>query len=186
MKSYIIFILATAYALLPAYTANMAPVIIQWLNWLPQWNLPIDYGKKILGQPILGKGKTWRGLLVGIFVAIVTVGLQKILYLNGILDGGSLLDYSQINFLLFGLLAGVGALGGDILKSFIKRRVGINSGASWPVFDQLDFILGFFLVTLPMVYWPQEVFWTGIIITLGLHPVTNIIGYYLRIKKVWW
>ena len=35
-----------------------------------------------------------------------------------------------------------GALCGDIIESFFKRRVGKNRGENWIIFDQLDFILG--------------------------------------------
>ena len=35
-----------------------------------------------------------------------------------------------------------GALIGDIIESFFKRRVGIERGKNWIPFDQLDFILG--------------------------------------------
>ena len=35
-----------------------------------------------------------------------------------------------------------GALFGDIIESFFKRRMGRNRGEDWIPFDQLDFILG--------------------------------------------
>jgi CDP-2,3-bis-(O-geranylgeranyl)-sn-glycerol synthase len=89
-------------------------------------------------------------------------------------------------FVLFGFLAGFGAIFGDLLKSFFKRRVGIRSGGAWPVFDQLDFIIGFFAFTY-LIVWPMpEVVITIMLITLILHPLTNIVSYLLGFKKVWW
>ena len=35
-----------------------------------------------------------------------------------------------------------GALMGDIIESFFKRRIGKKRGEDWIPFDQLDFILG--------------------------------------------
>jgi len=35
-----------------------------------------------------------------------------------------------------------GALIGDIIKSFFKRRIGKKRGQDWIPFDQIDFILG--------------------------------------------
>ena len=35
-----------------------------------------------------------------------------------------------------------GALGGDVIESFFKRRAGRNRGEDWIPFDQIDFILG--------------------------------------------
>jgi len=184
--TYTIFIVAIIYTLLPAYLANMAPVFAMRLNWLPELNKPIDGGFKIYDKEILGQGKTWRGLIVGIIVAIIISSLQAALQAVGWLDSVRLLDYLSINFLAFGFLAGLGALGGDIVKSFIKRRVNIASGNAWPIFDQLDFVLGFFFLTWSLVAWTENIFWTAIILTLAGHPLSNMLGYYLKIKKVWW
>jgi CDP-2,3-bis-(O-geranylgeranyl)-sn-glycerol synthase len=187
MKSqYIFYLLAVVYTLLPAYLANMAPVFAQRLQWFSTLAVPIDGNKMLFGKPILGKGKTWRGLIVGTVIATATVIVQTILQDANMVEHIRLIDYSTVNPLYFGILAGVGALGGDIVKSFVKRRVNIASGNAWPVFDQLDFVIGFFVLTLLVVPWNQNIVWTAIIITLAGHPISNIIGYSLHIKKVWW
>ena len=49
---------------------------------------------------------------------------------------GSLISYER--WLLLGLGCGVGALGGDSIKSLIKRQLGIAPGRSWIPADQLD------------------------------------------------
>ena len=41
-----------------------------------------------------------------------------------------------------GFMIATGAVSGDIIKSFFKRRVGFKRGAAVPFVDQLDFILG--------------------------------------------
>ncbi len=182
----ILLILATIYLLLPVYLANMAPVIVQRLGYWKQLAKPIDGGLKLFGQDLLGKGKTWRGLIIGVLVAMITVIIQTFFQQIGWLDSIRLINYWELNYLLFGFLAGLGALGGDLVKSFIKRRVKITSGNAWPVFDQLDFIVGFFLLTWLLVVWTPEIVWAAVIITLAVHPVSNLIGYYFKIKKVWW
>ena len=42
----------------------------------------------------------------------------------------------------------VGALSGDIVKSFFKRRLGFDRGAMLPIADQLDFVAGAWALTL--------------------------------------
>lgn len=185
-NEYLIFFAAIIYTLLPAYLANMAPVLAQKLEVLPFLKKPIDGGHQLNGKDILGPGKTWRGLVVGVFVSTAVVFLQSIFQYFHFLEEIRLIDYFSLNWLLFGILAGLGALGGDIAKSFAKRRININSGDAWPVFDQLDFVLGFFLLTYTQVQWTEVIFWPALIITLAGHPITNIIGYYFKIKKVWW
>ena len=42
---------------------------------------------------------------------------------------------------LIGFLLGFGALLGDALGSFIKRRMGIGRGKPAPILDQIDFLI---------------------------------------------
>jgi CDP-2,3-bis-(O-geranylgeranyl)-sn-glycerol synthase len=44
----------------------------------------------------------------------------------------------------------MGALFGDIVESFFKRRIGKERGESWYPFDQLDFVLGALILALLM------------------------------------
>jgi len=161
------------------------PVIFARLNWLDFLAKPIDGGKLFAGQEIFGSHKTWRGLLVGILGGIIIAGLQAELQITSLGCALSLNDYQQ-NWLVFGFLGGAGALLGDLLKSFFKRRFSIASGSAWPIFDQLDFIAGFFLLT----FWIFNPGWLIIVTVFGLtillHPLTNIVAFFLGIKKVWW
>jgi hypothetical protein len=75
----------------------------------------------------------------------------------------ALFDYSA-HPLLPGLLMGLGAGIGDAVKSFFKRRIDIEPGESWPVFDQLDFFLGAY-VLVSLVYPPP------VLLTLASLPV---------------
>lgn len=181
-----LIILKTVYFALPAYIANMAPVLVakpKLFNWL---NYPIDMGKTWGNKPILGKGKTWRGLIIGTLAAMAVAGLQSLLYHYESFRQISVINFNETSFILFGFLAGMGALLGDILKSFIKRRINISSGRPWPIADQLDFIFGFILATWWLVRPSWEIIAALVVLTIILHPLTNIIGYALKIKKVWW
>lgn len=177
--------LKSFYFILPAYLANMAPVIFHKLELLQFLGRPIDGGKKIGNDYIFGSGKTWRGFIAAILLGIIVAAVQAGLYQNEAFRQISLVDYPSV-YWLFGFLAGFGALFGDLVKSFFKRRIHIHSGKSWPIFDQLDFIVGFFVFTYWLVQPPFEVIAIIFIITLVLHPLTNVIGYLLKIKKVWW
>lgn len=178
-------ILVAFYLVLPAYFANMAPVIFAKLGWFKFLAAPIDRGKKIGGDYIFGTGKTWRGVVAAVILGIIVAAIQAGLYYYETFKSISLLNYST-KFIIFGVLAGLGAILGDLLKSFIKRRVGIKSGKSWPIFDQVDFIVGFFLFTYWLVYPDLKIILTVFLLTLILHPLTNLSAYFLKIKKVWW
>lgn len=163
---------------LPAGIANMAPSLFARLPFL---ETPIDFNKKLDGKPIFGPHKTYRGFLVGIVFAILTVYLQK--WLQPHLENYSLVDYGSINILQLGFLLGFGALFGDLIKSFFKRSVDIPSGHSWVPFDQIDWILGAILFSALIVdFKPSEI--VAAIILFGLlHPLVNLTGYALKVKN---
>lgn len=163
---------------LPAGIANMSPVLFRWI---PVGSYPIDLGIKFRGRFLIGPHKTYRGLFVGIASAIFIVYLQKVLY--PITMPYSLIDYSQANFFVLGFLLGAGALFGDIIKSFFKRRFNIPPGKPWVPFDQIDWIAGAILASSLVVKLNFEIIFVALIMFGLLHPVINLFGYYLKIKK---
>ncbi len=135
-----IIILQAFWIVIPIYVANASAVIVGG-------GIPIDFGKSWKdGRRILGDGKTWRGLLSGTFLGM-TAGF-------GLAVGATYLSESDYTFLgltnfegfpfmipiLFSLC--FGALLGDVIESFFKRRIGKDRGQDWVPFDQLDFLLG--------------------------------------------
>lgn len=171
-------LLGTLWFLLPAGIANMAPVLFKWV---PILNYPVDFGLKVRGEPLFGKNKTYRGFLFGIIAAIVVVYFQSLYYLN--FTQYSIIPYAELNSIILGFLFGFGALLGDVVESFFKRQVGIKAGDTWFPFDQIDWILGAlifvsFYVHIPWLYIASSIVLFGI-----LHPIINLIGYFLGIKK---
>ena len=143
------------WLILPAYIANASAVLVGG-------GTPIDFGKNWKdGKRILGDGKTWRGLLIGTLVGMIGgFGLSvAAFYINQI-------DPTYItvsNFLEFPLMIPIvfsicfGALMGDLIESFFKRRVGRKRGEDWIPFDQVDFILGVLFFSFLMAGFLQVV-----------------------------
>lgn len=170
-------LLSALYVFLPAYCANMAPVIAGGLQ------LP---GAVPIASKALGAHKTYRGLIAGYAAALLMLWMQRLLQEEGMLESMRLLDYSATSLLFAALLFAGGALGGDLVKSFFKRRLGKAPGAAWFPWDQWDFVLGTFLLVLPFHPLPWEVVLTIIILTPLLHLLANVTGYLIGWKKVWW
>lgn len=181
----LLLIAQAVYFILPAYLANMMPPIAGKLKIVSGFNQPIDGGKKWGDQYLFGQNKTWRGLFFAVLGGILMAFIQALLYGQPNFQQLSIIDYSQ-HWLIFGFLAGLGAILGDLAKSFFKRRVGIKSGGAWPIFDQLDFIAGFLIFTYSLAQPDWKIILSIMIMTLILHPLTNIIGYLIGFKKVWW
>jgi CDP-2,3-bis-(O-geranylgeranyl)-sn-glycerol synthase len=85
--------------------------------------------------------------------------------------------------IFLGFVLSLGALTGDLLESFIKRRLNRSPGSSLPVADQIDFILGAFLFSLP--FSPPSVLTALIIllITIPIHLITNLGAALLKMKN---
>ncbi len=85
-----------------------------------------------------------------------------------------------------------GALLGDMTKSFFKRRLGIERGGKMFLVDQLDFVAGAWILTYLFdrqwftANFSLEIMIIVVILTPVLHRVTNILGYYLKLKKEPW
>ena len=177
-----LFILKCFYFMLPAYFANMAPVIVK--DWFKKLAVPIDIGKKINQKEIFGKNKTFRGFIFAILFAIIIVYLQFILYRFNFFRNLSFINYS--NWILLGFLFGFGALFGDLIESFIKRRLNLKSGERFVPWDQLDFVIGSLIFVNLFFYitW-KRVLYIAIISFIG-HILVNHSAYYLKIRKEKW
>lgn len=159
---------------LPAYVANMAASIFK-----------IKFLAKPVSEKLLGSHKTWSGFIVGTFLAIITSVIQNILFSLDFFKNISLLDYSK-NYFLIGFLLGFGALFGDALKSFFKRRVGIAPGEKWIPFDQIDYTFGALLLSL-FIWQPSLIFiFSSLAFNLAMHILFNHLGFWLGIREKAW
>ena len=87
---------------------------------------------------------------------------------------------------MLGFLLGLGGLTGDLLKSFLKRRLRLKDGAPFFPLDQLDFVFGglLFGAVLHFPGWYHVA--VLLLMTPLLHLLSNLAGYKLGLKKVWW
>jgi len=166
--------------MLPAYLPN--PVAA-----LSGGGTPIDMGRNFSdGKRIFGDGKTFRGLIIGILAGI-GIGLVQI----RISEAFGWENLPEHTFMSITLLA-TGALLGDVCKSFLKRRLGKERGAKWPIADMYDLVAGALLMVL--IFDPEWLFSNMtllifvliLILTPILHRGINIIGYHFRVKEVPW
>ncbi len=89
--------------------------------------------------------------------------------------------------LALGAIQGIGAMSGDLIGSFIKRRKGMEEGSKGGLMDQYLFLIFAFLFSVPFGNLP---IWQGIVfiflMTGALHKFTNMVAHRWRIKKVPW
>ena len=121
-------------------------------------------------------------LLVAVTVGTLTFYLQKIGYQSGFTEW-ALIDYTDFSLLL-GFLLSSGAILGDLVKSYYKRKMKIKEGTPWPFWDQLDFVFGAFLFSFFVYVPPAEVAAIIFISSPLLHIAFNHLGYFLGIRDV--
>ncbi len=185
----LIIISEAVWLIFPAYIANSSAVLFGR-------GTPVDMGRKLSdGNRILGDGKTWYGLLGGT-LAGTAFGFGQVLG-SGIQYPEHHWGYGPVpNAYFIAILIPVGALFGDLLGSFIKRRMGLSRGKQVIGLDIYDLVIGVFILLLIFQFdWFYMTFLNGIrliallsvlIITPILHRFTNIIGYKLGKKKEPW
>ena len=149
----------------PAYCANGTPV-------LAGGGLPMDLGKNFFdGKRIFGSNKTFRGFFFGLTIGIL-VGLVELI----------LFEYPP----LFVILPPLGALLGDLSGAFLKRRLGISPGDLLPIVDQIDFVIGSLVFSIPISIISWELVLVVLILTPPIHLLTNFGAYKLGLKKHPW
>ena len=176
--------LTLIWLFLPMAVANMGPVIANNIPIMKRFNQPLDLGKTFRGKRIFGSHKTIRGILAGTIMGLLVVVIQVVLtsMFNWPESLSRGVDYSESSIMLMGLFMGFGAMAGDAIKSFFKRQIGVEPGHSWVPFDQLDFVLGGFLASLPFFTLSIKLYALGIFLALVLHPTINVIAWILRLQ----
>ncbi|HEU4913993.1 MAG TPA: CDP-archaeol synthase [Candidatus Saccharimonadales bacterium] len=178
-------ILFALWFFIPAGIANMTPVPVAKLPGLRNLSAPLDFGATIGGQRIFGAHKTWRGLVAGIAAATLTVWAQQWLvreygwFVASAADEG----YLSLNGWLLGPALAVGALGGDAVKSFFKRRRNIVPGSVWLPYDLIDHIIGAAILALPFVFFAWWVYPVVVVLWLFANLGISYAAYLAHIKE---
>lgn len=167
-------VVATIYIYFPAMAANGAPVFIAR-------GTPMDLGRKLFdGRRILGDGKTFEGFFIGVLFG-TSVGAIYAVHTD------------NPWFMPYALILSIGALLGDVMSAFIKRRIGLQRGEPAPVLDQTSFLV---IATIAVKFSGIEYlvgveitvihYITGVALSIILHIATNYGAYRLGLKSVPW
>ena len=183
-----VWVIELVLLILPAYFANSVPVVLGG-------GAPIDGGKKWGdGQRLFGDGKTVRGFFAGALAGVAVGALEGVLLAGtpwdiyagaGALAGGA---GGAATYVLAGFLLGCGAMAGDLLGSFIKRRQGLSRGKPSLVMDQLLFLALALLFAYPLaqqLLTPEAVLFLAVL-TYIVHVGANVLANRLGLKKVPW
>jgi len=153
---------------------------------------PIDRGRSYRGKRIFGDNKTYRGVAVVSLGTAIGFGLQSLLLhrIASIRDI-ELFDYAFFKSVALGAAVGVAAMLSELPNSFIKRQFEIapgNAAKGWKgmvfyIYDQIDFLLGSWLVLAIVVPVTagRVLFSAGLL--LVAHQLMSSVGYALGMRR---
>lgn len=184
IQMLLIACVTTLYFILPAYFSNGAGLLFGG-------GTPVDFGKSDKdGTRWIGDGVTWRGLIGGTVIGTLTGLIQGYIAPEVLSNFGQYIITPIITNIpegiLIGFLLGFGALLGDAIGSFLKRRLGIGRGKPAPILDQLDFLIVALILVSLVVKLDLLFIAIAIVLTLAIHLISNTGAYLLGLKDVWY
>ncbi|NBV77267.1 CDP-archaeol synthase [bacterium] len=168
-------IISAFWFFLPAFVANQCPGFARWAG-IP----PVTISRRLLGGH-----KTIDAYLVGFVGAYIAVDFQQSLHSFNTRHNVLFADTTEQK-VLYAFLFGCGAVVGDHLKSYFKRRRGIPPGSPWWPYDQLDFAVAALIAILPFSGWiGVNHIVIILVVSVLFHPVVNWVGWKVGIRKTW-
>ncbi|MBF05451.1 hypothetical protein CL644_01975 [bacterium] len=177
-------LLEVLYIALPAFAANMAPVIATRLDIWTFLAKPIDDGYILNGKPLLGKNKMWRGVAAAVMASLIVVLIQY--FIQAPVTHITIVYERMWVTIVYGIMVGILVMTGDALGSVIKRQFGFESGKPLIPLDQIDYIVFFIVGTIPFVAWTLLSASVLIGVTFFLNSIVNAVAYVIGIKKTYW
>jgi hypothetical protein len=185
-------ILGTAWLLLPLVGGALLHGLCMRQGWLAFLARPIDGGIALGKRPLFGRSKTWRGpVTVAIGAGAVWALQQHVLHRVEAIAAIELVDFAALPGVWFGAALGAAAELAELPNSFVKRRLGIEPGATargplagvvFYLWDQLDLLLGYWLVLAVAVPPTPLRVAVSIAIVAGIHPLLTLAGYLLGMR----
>ncbi len=136
------FALEALYLFIPAIIANASP------GFAASLHLPGDIP---IAARVFGTHKTWRGHVASLVGGLAAAYLLHCIAITT--DDAWVTGWYRDQWLILGLLMAIGAKLGDTLKSGFKRWFDKKEGTRWYPWDQIDYIIGSMLLSMPVTGW---------------------------------
>ncbi len=162
-------VVISVLVMLPAMAANAAPTLFSKIKHL----------SKPINEKIFGRNKTWRGLVIAVLAGILVYFAMVKLEL---LAPPAIGENYAFRIILMGFLLGFGAIGGDLVKSFFKRKAGVGPGESFPPWDQIDHVLGMVILTFPVYFYSLPQIMLMLVLGGFISATAHRLGYAIKLN----
>lgn len=172
----------------PILIPGLGLIIILKLRLLSFLNTPLDLGLSINKKRIFGDNKTFRGVFVMIAMAVFVSYILNIGYKSGY-DAYVHPIFSQFPILI-GIIYSLSYILGELINSFIKRRLNISAGKITPTkfrslqmfFDLTDGIIVLIIALLIFTSISVKQVLVAGFIGIFMHYCTDVFMKRLRLK----
>ena len=174
--------------LLPITLGGITLIICMRKGWLAALDIPLDGGLTLGGRPLIGRSKSVRSLVLYLVVAsLTTLGLHFAAILSDLVA-----PVFRQNPFIFASATTLAYLAGEVLNSFVKRRLGVETSAQskkrgWAfaqkTFDNIDGMLASGLVLIFGYGVPTELLIGSFILANITHLSTDALMRRLRLKR---
>jgi len=153
------------------------------LDWLKALDKPIDFGFKFGKADLFGPNKNWRGALIYIIGGTLVTDLLHLMQP----DQNWIAPVFGSNPLILGLAFCATYVLGELVNSFVKRRIGIAPGSEGNFFqkfmDNTDGALATGIVFVFMYQVPIALLLMSLAISLVIHASTDSLMRRLKLKS---
>jgi hypothetical protein len=176
------------WVFLPLVGSLLAHAPVIRLDVMRALKRPIDGGATLRGRRVFGDNKTWRGfftMAAGVFVAALLLSRWP-WYWRKMPD-----EIRDAGPAICGVLLGLGTVLAELPGSFLKRQLDIAPGEqrhSAPgvllsVWDQGDFVLGAWLLLMPLWVMPLRQVAISFVAVSIVHLLLSVIGKALGVRR---
>lgn len=185
----LVFSLKVISLVTPILVAGVVLIIILKINRLKRLNRPIDFGTRFYGQRLFGDNKTWKGVLVYVGVS---VSACIVLWLLALSAPEIIHPIYLSNPLLLGVIFSLSYVGGELVNSFSKRRLGIKPGLSHrhpaakniqSFIDNVDGMLAVSVALILMYSVDVSYIVAALLLGIALHAITNAVMKKMALKS---
>lgn len=168
---------------LPILISGLFFIASMKYGWFTYLNKPIDFGQRIGKTEVFGPNKNWRGALFYI------LGGTLVTYLLHLLQPTQnwIAPVFSNEPLLLGISSCSAYVLGELINSFIKRRLGISPGSQGKLLqkfiDNTDGALTAGVVYIFIFNVSLEILLAAFVISLVIHASTDVLMRKLRLKS---
>ena len=168
---------------LPILISGLFFIASMKFGWFSYLNKPIDFGKRLGKTDIFGPNKNWRGAVFYI------IGGTLVTYLLHLLQPTQpwIAAVFGSDSLLLGITSCSAYVLGELINSFIKRRLGITPGSAGNLFqkfiDNSDGALATGLIYVFVFGVSLNLLLAAFVISLVVHASTDVLMRRLRLKS---